>query len=115
MAEQSLWSWEKAPTLALLAVLWVALALHAAIGLRRYGRRWWVWFIISVFLTVIPATIVSYIEYFRRRQRELSAAGVKHVRCRHCGAVLAERDLVRAGGNAVCPNCQMVIGDEHLV
>ena len=38
--------------LAVFGLLWVGLALHTSLSMRRHGRRWWVWFLVSVFLTV---------------------------------------------------------------
>jgi hypothetical protein len=98
-----------------LGLLWVGIALHASLSLRRYGRRWWVWFILSVFFTLLPAAVVSCVEYSRalRRQRQEDAARAGYLRCPHCRAVLNRQDLPRAGGNALCPHCNMVIADEH--
>ena len=96
------WSW---PLVVSLAVVWVVVALHAALAMRRFRRRWWVWFALSVFLTVIPAVVCSYVEYFRelRRRRRASEAGSRRPqrdapgrdsvqpgarRCRHCAALL---------------------------
>ena len=99
--------------LGLLAALWVALALHTALAMRRNGRRWWVWFIVSVLLTVIPAAVVSYVDYFAqlRRRRERAAEGGENRRCPHCAAELTERDVRRVGGKLICARCGMVIED----
>jgi len=98
--------------LALLGAMWVALALHTALGMRRNGRRWWVWFIVSVLLTVIPAAVVSYMDYFAqlRRQRDRAAGGESR-RCPHCAAELTDRDVRRVGGKLICARCGMVIED----
>lgn len=110
MAVQFPLRWDYA---AILAALWVGIALHTGLSMRRYGRRWWVWFAICVFATVIPATVVSYLAYRRelRRQREKGAAA--YLQCPHCGSVLAGRERRRVGGKSVCPNCDMVLGEEH--
>ena len=125
----------------ILAVVWVGVAMHAGLSMRRYGRRWWVWFWVSTVLTVIPAAVCSYVEYFRelRRQQRLAQAGAPGQepaagdeaapdggagRCPHCGAVLAEQSG-RAGPPAApdrqmpadqktCPFCGMALEDEHL-
>lgn len=109
------WPWRHGVLFGTLALLWVGIALHAGLSMRRYGRRWWVWFVVSVFFTLIPAAIVSCVEYSRelRRHREDQAAGARYLQCPHCRAVLSRRDLRHAGGNALCPNCNMVIADEH--
>lgn len=103
------WAWYH---LALLAAAWVGAALHAGLSMRRHGRRWWVWFLICVFLTVIPATVVSYLDYRRQLQRQHQAGGA-WLRCPHCGNVVPRRELRRAGGSAVCPRCDMAIHNEH--
>ena len=98
----------------IVAVAWVGIALHTGLAMRRYGRRWWVWFLISVCFTVVPATVVSYVEYFRqlRRHRAEQARLSGRVRCPHCRAVLTGDELRQAGGRAVCPRCNMVIDDD---
>lgn len=122
----------------ILAMVWVTVALHAALAMRRYGRRWWVWFGVSVFLTVIPAAICSYVDYSRqlRQHRRGDAGGSAGDepphgwprRCRHCGAVLADEPAdpgspgPRAApdrppeplAGAVCPRCGMAADQEHL-
>jgi len=93
------WPVHRVALLAIAALMWVALALHTSLTMRRYGRRWWVWFIVSVFLTVLPAAVVSYVEYFRRtRQTPLRP------RCDRCGAALAGSATDRDGED-VCPHC----------
>ncbi len=117
------WSW---PLIALLAAAYVLVALHAGLSMRRYGRRWWLWFVLSVLLTVIPAVVCSYVEYFRqvRRQREAlhpPAGGVG--RCRHCGAVLtgepgrsaaATVPTGGAPGQPKCPRCGMPAEEDNV-
>lgn len=97
-----------------LAFLWVAAGFNAGWSLRRSGRRWWLWFIISVLFSVIPAAVVAYVDYFRqlaryRAQKRLVAMGAP--RCPHCGRPMSPRDLRRAGGQAVCPHCGMTFDD----
>jgi len=67
--------------IAMLIVLWLGIALHTGLTMRRYGRRWWVWFILSAFLTVIPAVVVSYLEHFRALRRyhdQIAARARRH-------------------------------------
>jgi hypothetical protein len=97
--------------LVVLAAAWVAAALHASLSMRRYGRRWWVWFLISLFFTVIPAAVVSYVDYFRQRRRR--ADGAAPARCPHCGADLDETEARRVGGSRICGRCGMTLSDER--
>ena len=61
----------------ILAVLWIGAALHMGATMRSIGRRWWVWFLLSLFVSVLPATIVYYVDWFGnfRRQQLLAQAG----------------------------------------
>lgn len=95
-------------------VLWVAIALHTALAMRRYGRRWWVWLPISIVFSAIPALIVSLVDYLRhvRRQRDELAGGPP--RCRHCGELLTSRNLRQVGGHSICAGCGMVVETEDL-
>jgi len=96
---------------------WVLMALHTSLAMRRYGRRWWVWFLISVFCSVIPAAIVSYIEYFRRlRQADREGLARRgRVQCPHCGAILDGSDLPGAeAGAGHCPRCNGIIDHSRL-
>jgi len=119
-----LWLWQ---LVVILAVVWTGAALHTALIMRRHGRRWWVWFAVSLFLTTIPAAVCSYVDYFRELRRQRQAGGgapdrEPPRRCRHCGAVLPdEQDAPgapsrepRPAGQATCPNCGMAIADEDI-
>ena len=101
--------------LGIMALAWVAAAAHTALAMRRYGRRAWVWFLICLFLSVLPAAVVSYVDYFRQLGRYRAQQGLRRVvRCHHCGAVVRREELRLVGGHDVCPRCGMVIGgDEH--
>ncbi len=52
--------------LALIGAMWVLMALHTGLSMRRLGRRWWVWFAICLFCTAIPAAVVSYLDHLRQ-------------------------------------------------
>ncbi|HET6427862.1 MAG TPA: hypothetical protein VFJ30_05605 [Phycisphaerae bacterium] len=96
---------------------WVAMALHTALAMRRRGRRWWLWLLISVAFSVIPAAIVSYVDYFRqlRRADRTGAAGDRWLQCPHCGAVLRRSDLPGAeAGAGHCPRCNGIIDESRL-
>ena len=72
MAQAQGYPW---PIIAMLVVLWLSVALHTGLTMRRYGRRWWVWFIVSTFLTVVPAVVVSYVEHFHANDANRSGPG----------------------------------------
>ncbi len=101
------WLW------AFIGVAWVGAALHTAVAMRRYGRRAWVWFVISLFCTFVPAAIVSYVDYFRLvRKANADRGRARRARqCPHCGAQLTARDLRRAGDSYVCPNCRRPVDE----
>jgi hypothetical protein len=116
-------------TVALLGAVWVLLAGHTAVSMARYGRRGWVWFLITLVLTPVPAAVVSCADWFvslRRRQVSQRAgdiedeapagdAGDRPVRrCRHCGAVLAGQVGKRIGGRLLCPNCRLPVEEDQL-
>ena len=98
-------------TVAILVACWVGVALHRGLAMRRYGLRWWVWFVISVFCTVIPAVIVSYREEARlvRESHDESARARREGECPHCGATLTRRDIRRMEGIQRCARCKGVL------
>ena len=112
-------AWQMPPTwmLVVFLVAWVALALHAGLGVRRYGRRWWVWFLVSLFLTVLPAAIVTYVDHYRllRRANDRMARARRGGLCPSCGVRLTPRDVRRVDGQNICPNCREPLGDERQV
>lgn len=97
--------------IAVFAAAWTAAALHCGLSMRRRGRRWWVWFIISMLCTVIPATIVSYVDYFRELRRSRQG-GSEVERCRHCGELLSGTNLRHVAGQTICAACGMVVGED---
>ena len=103
----AVWFW------GIVAAAWIGAAVHTGLAMRRYGRRWWAWVLISLCFSVLPAAIVSYVDYFRQLRRHRQAGGARRVtRCPHCGAVLACEQVRRVGGHDVCPRCGMVMGEE---
>ena len=104
------WPW----FIGVFAVAWTASALHCGLSMRRHGRRWWVWFLISLLGSMIPAVIVSHVDYFRelRRRRHGPAAGAE--RCRHCGQPLTGTNVRHVAGQTICAACGMVVGDDLI-
>jgi len=100
----------------LLAAVWVAAAVHTGVAMRRYGRRWWVWMLISLAFSPLPAAVVAYFDFFRRLRASRRAAARAtdegrpgHLRCPHCGAVILPAEITRVAGRDACPRCRMVI------
>lgn len=109
--------WDRIVCVVILLVLWVGMALHTSLAMRRYGRRWWVWFLISVFCSVIPAAVVSHLDYLRqlRRARQEQAADRGATQCPHCRMVLRRSEMIGAEeGPPHCPRCNGIIDDRHL-
>ncbi len=102
---------------AILLLLWVAMALHTALAMRRHGRRWWVWFPICAFCSIVPAVIVSCADHFRQHRppNRQAAAGEGPRQCPHCHTMLNPPG--EAGPEAApprCPNCNGPIDDTRL-
>ncbi len=95
----------------MLAAVWTMAALHTGLSMRRSGRRWWVWLLISLVLTVIPAVVMSYVDYFRQRRGEREG-GISE--CRHCGELMVPRNLRRVAGQTICAACGMVIEQDVI-
>lgn len=111
-------------TIVILACIYLALALHTAISMGRYGRRWWLWFILSVLFTPLPAAVVSCVDYVRKlleRQRSLYQVEPPEDqlpdavrRCPHCRTVLAGAKPRAVAGKSVCPKCGMALDSDEL-
>ncbi len=97
----------------MLAAAWIAAAIHTSLTMRRYGRRFWVWLAICVLLSVIPAVVVSYVEYFRRLREHRSGLASAPRRCPHCGSLLSGATR-QVGGEEICDNCGMVVGEDRI-
>ncbi len=101
------WRW------GLVGAVWVAAAAHTGWSMRRYQRRWWVWFLICLCASPIPAAIVSYVDYFRQLRRSRAGGGAAGTRCPHCRGRLSAEDARRVGGKRVCPHCNMVLEEDY--
>jgi hypothetical protein len=40
-------------------------------------------------------------------------AGKHSIRCRHCGKLIIESDLIGSGGVKLCPNCRLAIDEAY--
>lgn len=100
---------------AIVGAIYLALAAHTAWSMRRAGRRFWLWLIMSVLATPVPATIVSFYDYFRYLAKRQSPGKTRPGgpgRCPHCGGLL-EGNTRSVAGRKICNNCNLAV-DEDL-
>ncbi len=90
--------------LALLVVLYVLSCIRVASRMGAIGKNPALWFLITLFLTFLPALIV-----LRRRSAAATATGMfsEAERCRHCSEVLTGSDAYADR----CPACKMPLHD----
>ena len=106
--------------LTLIALLWVAVALRTGLSMRGSGRRWWVWFVVSLLFTAIPAAVVAWADYLRQRRtcRQAVQGGsdeegdAQARRCEHCHLLLEGMELPRVAGRDMCPRCSLPLSPE---
>lgn len=109
--------WQK--LVALWLLLNVVVAIRAALRARRYGRRPWLWFIITMIFSAIPEAFLALRHKFgwlirgeppppRAEDRPAT------VRCPHCGDLFSTAELPEEMPEAVCPRCRLVISEEVL-
>lgn len=109
------WAW-----VAALVVCYLAICARTAFRMARSGRSFWLWLVISVFLTSIPGTFVLMRDQVRgapRRRRPRPASGPPEggqVRCTRCGKPMRPADVDRSGGVAVCPHCGLPVDETEL-
>lgn len=97
----------------ILALLWVLLALQTALAMRRLNRRWWVWLLVSLLASAIPAAIVAVADQVRRLQAQRRGQRQSAARCPHCGASLGAGRRHRVAGRMECPSCKMLLDDSR--
>jgi hypothetical protein len=113
--------------LTLVAVLWVVVALRTGLSMRGSGRRWWVWFLVSLVFTAIPAAVVAWADYLRQR-RAFCQAGqdepseeddepppgdAQARRCEHCHLLLEGMELPHVAGRDTCPRCSLPLSPDQ--
>ncbi|MGB2821263.1 MAG: hypothetical protein WBF17_09805 [Phycisphaerae bacterium] len=109
------WTW-----VALLIVCYLGICTRTAFRMARTGRSFWLWLIISVFLTSIPGTFVLMRDQLRgmpqRRRRPPASRPPEGgpLRCSHCGKLTRPDDLDRSGGVTTCPHCGMTVNETEL-
>lgn len=53
-----------------LAAVYIWTCFRIGMTASQYGRRLWVWFMISLFFTAIPAAIFLWFDYFRLKRQQ---------------------------------------------
>jgi DNA-directed RNA polymerase subunit RPC12/RpoP len=119
------------------AAFYLATCVRMAYHMARTGRSFWLWLVITIFATSIPATAVL----FRDRSRalgqqlrtpersgsprspgiqvpghqgdEVDADVDRAVRCGQCGRRLAAAEIDRTGPVPTCPHCHLPIPDDR--
>jgi predicted RNA-binding Zn-ribbon protein involved in translation (DUF1610 family) len=99
----------------LAALIWVGAAVHSAASMRRTGRSFWLWLVIGVFLSVVPAAAVSTMDYVKARRAHHERAAAGPARCPHCGEMLTARNVRHVGGNRICAGCGLTIDGEDRI
>ena len=117
--------------LTLIALLWVAVALRTGLSMRAGGRRWRVWFLVSLLFTAIPAAVVAWADYLRQRRScrqavqdesdeegdaqdgQAQAGDAQARRCEHCHLLLEGLELPRVAGRDMCPRCSLPLSPDQ--
>jgi len=109
------WGW-----VVLLIACYVAICARTAFRMAKSGRSFWLWLVLSVFLTSIPGTFVLMRDQIRslpprrRGPRGGEGAEARQVRCSRCGGLFRPEDVDRSGGAAVCPHCGLPADETKL-
>jgi len=116
MGRMAALSTQQTVIIGLLIVCYLAVCLRTALRMARTGRSLWLWLLITVFLTSIPATVVLMREQFRAvgRGRRGPADEPRHerpFRCRHCRKLVRPADVDHSSGVAACPHCGLALDE----
>jgi hypothetical protein len=109
------WVW-----VALLIACYLAICARTAFRMAKSGRSFWLWLVLSVFLTSIPGTFILMRDQIRnlpprrRGPRGGERAEAGQVRCSRCGRLFGPEDVDRSGGAAVCPHCGLPVDETEL-
>jgi hypothetical protein len=101
-----------------MVAFYIVLCTRTALAMRRSGRSFWLWLVITIFTTSIMATMVlfrdqrrgycpaSLAEHDERQGPDRSAgAGGETITCGKCGRKMRPDELRRISGKPKCPHC----------
>jgi len=100
-----------------LAAFYLVLCTRTALAMRRSGRSFWIWLVITIFTTSVVATMVMMRDQRRgycpanlRDEDEAVSSGDcddgdETVTCAKCGRTMRRSELRRISGKAKCPYC----------
>lgn len=103
----------------LLPLSYLLLCTRTALAMRRSGRSFWLWLVISIFTTSITATMVLFRDQRRgycpaslaeqtdqdEDEPDRSAPGDEMIICDKCGRKMRPGELRRISGKPKCPHC----------
>jgi hypothetical protein len=99
-----------------MVALYLVLCIRTALTMRRSGRSFWLWLVISIFTTSVVATMVLFRDQRRgycpanmadrdEEEPDRAAAGDKTITCDKCGREMRPDELRRVCGKPKCPHC----------
>lgn len=102
-----------------MAAFYLVLCTRTALAMRRSGRSFWLWLVISFFTTSVLATMVLFRDQRRgycpaslvdrdeeKPDRPGSARdGDEMITCGKCGRKMRPDELRRISGKPKCPHC----------
>ena len=100
-----------------MVTFYLVLCTRTAWSMRRSGRSFLLWLVISIFTTSIPATMVLFLDQRRgycpasltdqdEKEPDRSAGtGDEMVTCDKCGRKMRPAELRRISGKPKCPHC----------
>ena len=102
-----------------MVAFYLVLCTRTAWAMRRSGRSFWTWLVITIFTTSIPATMIMMRDQRRgycpgdlQDEDEPAPAGGSDgddgdetVTCEKCGHTMRRGELRRISGKPKCPHC----------
>jgi DNA-directed RNA polymerase subunit RPC12/RpoP len=112
-----------------MVAFYLVLCTRTALAMRRSGRSFWLWLVISIFTTSITATMVLFRDQRRgycpanlaeqtdqdEKEPDRSAGGGDEmIICDKCGRKMRLGELRRISGKPKCPHCGRKIDLKNL-